>query len=57
MTGAISDIVISSLQFGQISIVGTMERASLVLMMFPFAETNVGASKQKFTPWLGCLSV
>jgi hypothetical protein len=47
--GVTSDIVISPLQFRQISVIGTMERASLVLMLFPFAQTNVGASKQKFT--------
>src|SRR6516225_11141525 len=37
---------ISLLQFGQISIVGTTEHASLVLMMFPFARRNVGASEE-----------
>src|SRR5262245_62726316 len=41
-----SVIVISLLQFGQISIVGTTEDASLVLMMFPFARRNVGASEE-----------
>src|SRR5262249_15705161 len=44
--GVTSVIVISLLQFGQISIVGTTEHASLVLMMFPFARRNVGASKE-----------
>ena len=46
--GMTSAIVIPPLQFGQVSIVGTMECASLVLMMFPFAP-NLGASKNKFT--------
>src|SRR6516162_6067013 len=41
-----SVIVISLLQFGQISIVGTTEDASLMLMMFPFARRNVGASEE-----------
>ena len=45
-------IVISLLQFGQISIVGTTEHASLVLMTFPFARRNVGAS-EKAHPGLG----
>jgi hypothetical protein len=47
-----SVIVISLLQFGQISIVGTMEHASLVLMTFPFARQNVGAS-EKAHPGVG----
>jgi hypothetical protein len=34
--GVTSVTVILPLQFGQVSIVGTMECASLVLMMFPF---------------------
>jgi hypothetical protein len=38
---------------GQISVVGTTERVSLVLMTFPFAPTNVGASRQVYSPWLG----
>jgi hypothetical protein len=45
-------IDISLLQFGQISIVGTTEHARLVLMTFPFAQQNVGASK-KAHPGLG----
>src|SRR3981189_3741264 len=32
------------------------ECASLVLMMFPFSPTNLGASKTG-APWLGCLTV
>jgi hypothetical protein len=32
--------VISPLQFGQISIAGTMEDISLVLMIFPFTQRN-----------------
>jgi hypothetical protein len=32
--GTTSVIVISSLQFGQVSVIGTTERACLVLMMF-----------------------
>src|SRR5262249_56180361 len=44
--GVTSVIVISLLQFGQISVVGTTEHASLVLMMFPFARRNVGASEE-----------
>jgi len=32
------------------------ECASLVLMMFPFSPTNLGASKTG-SPWLGCLTV
>ena len=47
-----SVIVISLLQFGQISIVGTTEHASLMLMMFPFARRNVGAS-EKAHPGVG----
>ena len=47
-----SVIVISLLQFGQISVVGTTEHASLVLMTFPFARRNVGAS-EKAHPGLG----
>jgi hypothetical protein len=39
-------IVISLLQFGQISTVGTTEHAGLVLMTFPFARRNVGASER-----------
>jgi hypothetical protein len=35
------------------SIVGTTERVSLVLITFPFAPTNVGASKQVYPPGLG----
>ena len=45
-------IDISLLQFGQLSIVGTTEHARLVLMTFPFAQQNVGASK-KAHPGLG----
>ena len=47
-----SIIVISLLQFGQISIVGTTEHASLVLMMFPFARRNVVVS-EKAHPGVG----
>jgi hypothetical protein len=47
-----SVIVISLLQFGQISVVGTTEHASFVLMTFPFARRNVGAS-EKAHPGLG----
>jgi hypothetical protein len=47
-----SVIVISLLQFGQISIVGTSEHGSLVLMTYPFARRNVGAS-EKAHPGLG----
>src|SRR5256886_17418862 len=45
-------MVISLLQFGQISIVGTTEHASLALMTFPSARRNVGAS-EKAHPGLG----
>jgi hypothetical protein len=45
-------IVISLLQFGQISTVGTTEHAGLVLMTFPFARRNVGAS-EKAHPGVG----
>jgi hypothetical protein len=45
-TGLAFDIVISPLQFGQISVIGTTERAVMVLMMFPFARTNVRSSKR-----------
>jgi hypothetical protein len=44
--GVTSVIVISLLQFGQISIVDTTERASLVLMMFPFAQRMSGRAKR-----------
>jgi hypothetical protein len=44
--GATSVIVILPLQFGQVSIVGTMEYASLVLMMFPFAQQISWRAKQ-----------
>ena len=46
--GATSVIVILPLQFGQVSIVGTMECASLVLMMFPFAQQSRG-EQNRFT--------
>jgi len=39
-------MVILPLQFGQVSIVGTMECASSVLMMFPFAQQISGRAKQ-----------
>jgi hypothetical protein len=45
-TGVISCIVIPPLQFGRVSIVGTMECASFVLMMFPFAQQISGRAKQ-----------
>src|SRR5438067_9536718 len=51
-TGVTSVIVISLLQFGQISIVGTMEHISLVLTTSPFARRNVGAS-EKAHPGVG----
>jgi hypothetical protein len=50
--GVTSLIVISLLQFGQISTVGTTEHAGLVLMTFPFARRNVGAS-EKAHPGVG----
>src|SRR5262249_27479482 len=45
-------IDISLLQFGQISIAGTTEHARLVLMTFPFARQNVGASKRLTLDWV-----
>jgi hypothetical protein len=51
--GVTSDIVISPLQFRQISVIGTMERASLELMIFPFAQTNVGGEQTKVHPGSG----
>jgi len=50
--GVTSLIVISLLQFGQISIVGTTEHASFVLMTFPFARQNVGAAKRLTLEWV-----
>jgi hypothetical protein len=47
-----SVIVISLLQFGQISIDGTTEQASLMLMTIPFARQNVGASKRLTLDWV-----
>src|SRR5262249_39459043 len=47
-----SIIVISLLQFGQISIVGSTEHASFVLMTFPFARQNVGAAKRRTLEWV-----
>jgi hypothetical protein len=46
-----SFIVISLLQFGQLSTVGTTEHASLVLMTFSFARQNVGAAKRLTLEW------
>src|SRR5262245_35427847 len=50
--GMTSVIDISLLQFRQISIDGTTERARLVLMMLPFARKNVGASKSLTLDWV-----
>jgi len=50
--GVTSLTVISLLQFGQISTVGTTEHASLVLMTFPFARHNVGAAKRLTLEWV-----
>jgi hypothetical protein len=50
--GVTSLIVISLLHFGQISIVGTTEHASFVLMTFPFARQNVGAAKRLTLEWV-----
>jgi hypothetical protein len=50
--GVTSLIVISLLQFGQISTVGTTEHASLALMTFPFARQNVGAVKRLTLEWV-----
>jgi hypothetical protein len=50
--GVTSLIVISLLQFGQMSTVGTTEHASLVLMTFPFARQNVGAAKRLTLEWV-----
>jgi hypothetical protein len=48
-----SVIVISLLQFGQISLVGPTEHAAgLVLITFPFARRNVGASKKAHPDWV-----
>src|SRR6266516_2860038 len=45
-------IVISLLQFGQISTLGTTDHASLLLMTFPFARQNVGAAKRLTLEWV-----
>src|SRR6266702_4790175 len=50
--GVTSLIVISLLQFGQISTVGTTDHASLLLMTFPFARQNVGAAKRLTLEWV-----
>jgi hypothetical protein len=50
--GVTSLIVISLLQFGQISTVGTTDHASLLLMTFPFARQNVGAAKRFTLEWV-----
>src|SRR5260370_16738163 len=54
--GVTSAIVISLLQFGQISIVGTTEHPSLVLMTFPFARRTVGASEKAHPGLEACRS-
>jgi hypothetical protein len=49
--GATSDTDISILQFGQISIVSTMEDTGMVFMIFSFRPTECEASKN--SPGLG----